>query len=237
LTGDPVADLHGSDVSAGFNLGLLYQLTPALRFGIDYRSRLQNDISGMQTVSVPSAISMLAPVTAAQLRFLNTPVTTKMTLPDSVTIGGYWQATPQLALLSDVSWTDWSLLKALTVTPSTPGVPGSTTVENWRNTIALSVGANYRLTADWLLQGGVGFDQTPVPQDTRNTRIPDSNRYLIGLGAQYDILPNLTLQVAYAHVFFTGAELTSSSTTSAGVLVGKYSSSADTASVGVKWRF
>jgi long-chain fatty acid transport protein len=245
VAGDAEGDLHGSDVSAGFNLGVLYQVTPDLRFGVDYRSRIQHDISGTQSVSVPAAytsgalgpFSGLGQLIAAALSAQSSAANTKITLPDSVTIGGYWQVTPQLALLSDASWTDWSLLQSINVIPTSPLAAATTMVENWHDTYAISVGANYKLTKTLMLQTGVGFDQSPVTDSNRTSRIPDSNRYEISIGAQYEILPNLTLQVAYAHIFFASAELTSVTSTTSGVLVGKYSDSADTASLGVKYRF
>jgi long-chain fatty acid transport protein len=237
FTGDPDADLHGSDTAVGYNLGVLYQPTPDLRFGLDYRSRIQHNIAGTQSVYVPSLLGVLSAPTAAALNAQNSPAATSITLPDSVTGGVYWQVTPQLALLSDISWTDWSLLQSINVTPSSPLAVPTTIVENWRNTVAVSVGANYKLTRELMLQGGVGFDQSPVTDSNRTSRIPDSDRYLVSVGAQYDVLPNLTLQAAYSHIFFTSAELMSQASTTSGVLVGKYTNSADTASLGVKYRF
>jgi long-chain fatty acid transport protein len=237
ITGDPDADLHADDTAAGFNVGVLYQATPDLRFGLDYRSRIQHDISGTQSIYVPPLLSLLSPAAAAALNAQNSAVGTKITLPDSVTGGVYWQATPQLAVMSDISWTDWSLLKDINVVPTSSFAAPSTIVENWRNTVAVSIGANYNLTRQLMLQGGVGFDQSPVTDSNRTSRIPDSNRYLLSIGAQYDVLPNLTLQVAYSHIFFDSAELTSQASTTSGVLVGKYTDSADTASLGVKYRF
>jgi long-chain fatty acid transport protein len=245
LAGDAEADVHGSDVSAGFNLGVLYQVNPDLRFGVDYRSRIQHDISGTQSVSVPAAYTSgaLGPLSAAGqsiaalLATQSSAAGTKITLPDSVTIGGYWQATPQLALLSDASWTDWSLLQTINIVPTSPLAASTSLVENWHNTYAISIGANYQLTKTLMLQGGAGFDQSPVTDSNRTSRIPDSNRYELSVGAQYQILPNLTLQVAYAHIFFASAELVSAASTTSGVLVGKYAVSADTGSIGVKYRF
>ncbi len=237
VTGDPYADLHGSDVAAGFNIGVLYQITPDMRIGVDYRSRIQHDIAGTQAVSVPPLLGLLSPATAAALRAQNSAAGTKITLPDSVTAGFYWQATPQLALLTDIGWTNWSLLKTITIAPSSPFAAQTSIVENWRNTVAISIGANYRLTDALMLQGGVGFDQSPVTDSNRTSRIPDSNRYLIGIGAQYDILPSMTVQIAYAHVFFDDAEVTSQTSSTSGVLIGKYTNSADTISVGAKYRF
>ncbi|MFL5280661.1 MAG: OmpP1/FadL family transporter [Rhodopila sp.] len=237
LTGDPVADLHGQDVGAGYNLGVMFQATPDLRFGLDYRSRIQHNISGDQSVFVPPALSLLSPRTAAGLALQNSSISTKITLPDSVTFGLYWQATPQLALLSDISWTDWSLLKTIVVVPSSPTATGSTLRENWRNTVAVSVGANYQLTRELMLQGGFGFDESPVTDSNRTSRIPDSNRYLIAIGAQYEVIPNVTLQAAYAHVFFTSAPVQSQEALNAGRLIGSYDNAANTASLGVKIRF
>jgi long-chain fatty acid transport protein len=186
--GDPVADLHGQDVSAGFNLGVMFQATPDLRFGLDYRSRIQHNISGTQSVFVPPGLASLAPPlsagVAAQLAAQNSPASTKITLPDSATFGLYWQATSQLALLADLIWTDWSLLKDITIVPSNAGVAGKTIDENWRNTVGVSVGANYQATRALMLQGGIGFDESPVTDSNRTSRIPDGNRFVIGIGAQ-----------------------------------------------------
>ncbi|HET6306168.1 MAG TPA: outer membrane protein transport protein [Rhodopila sp.] len=242
VAGDAYGDVHGTDVSAGFNLGVMYQPTPDLRFGVDYRSRIQHDISGTQSVGVPAAYTsalfgLAGQIIAAELAAQNSPASTKLTLPDSVTIGGYWQATPQLALLSDASWTDWSLLQTINIVPTSAFAAPTSLQENWRNTYSISVGANYQLTRTLMLQGGGGFDQSPVTDSNRTSRIPDSNRYEIAIGAQYQVLPNLTLQAAYAHIFFASAEITSVSSTTSGTLVGKYSTSADTASLGVKYRF
>jgi long-chain fatty acid transport protein len=237
ITGDPDADLHGEDTAAGFSVGVLFQATPDLRFGLDYRSRIQHNISGTQSVYVPPLLGLLSPATAAALNAQNSPAGTKITLPDSVTGGIYWQATPQLAVLTDISWTDWSLLKTINITPSSPFAAPSTIVENWRNTVAVSIGANYNVTKQLMLQGGIGFDESPVTDSNRTSRIPDSNRYLVSIGAQYDVSPNLTLQVAYSHIFFDSAELTSEASVTSGVLVGKYTNAADTASLGVRYRF
>jgi len=237
VTGDPVADLHGSDTGVGYNLGVLYQATPDLRFGLDYRSRIRHSISGTQSVFVPSLLGLLSPPTAAFLNAQNSSAKTSITLPDSLTGGIYWQATPQLAVVSDVSWTDWSLLQSINVTPTSALASPSTIVENWHDTVAVSVGANYSVTKALMLQGGLGFDQSPVTDSNRTSRVPDSDRYLVSIGAQYEIMPNLTVQAAYAHVFFASAQIMSQAGTTSGVLIGKYTDTANTVALGVKYRF
>jgi long-chain fatty acid transport protein len=237
LTGDPVGDVHGHDISAGFNVGALYQATPDLRFGLDYRSRIQHGITGTQSIFIPPQLQALSPAAAAALASLDTGVRTKITLPDIATASATWQATPQLALLASVEWTDWSLFQSVNITPTTPGVPGTVIAENWRNTWFFSVGANYRITDKLMLQGGVGYDESPVTPANRTTRIPDSNRTLLSIGAQYDVLPNVTVQVAYSHVFFADAPIDNAASSTSGIIAGEYSVSADTASLGAKIKF
>jgi len=235
--GDPVADLHGSDTAVGFNAGVMYQATPDLRFGADYRSRIQHNISGTQSVTTPGLVPLLSPATAAFLAAQNSPAGTKITLPDSLTLGVYWQATPALALLADAGWTHWGLLKTINVVPTGLGAQANAIAENWNDTVSVSVGANYQLTGSLMLQGGAGYDQSPVKVSNRTSRIPDSDRYLLAIGAQYEVIKNVTLQVAYAHIFFASASIANSASPTAGTIAGSYSTSAETVAVGLKVKF
>ena len=237
LTGDAVGDLHGSDTAVGFNVGVLYQATPDLRFGADYHSRIQHNISGAQSATIPGLVPGLSAATAAFLTAQNSPAATKLTLPDSVTLGVYWQVTPALALLADAGWTHWGLLKTINVVPSGAGAQASSLVEGWNDTVALSVGANYQLTESLMLQGGIGYDQSPVKASNRSTRIPDSDRYLFGVGVQYEAIKNVTLQLAYAHIVFASASIANAAAPSAGAIAGSYSNAADTVAFGVKVKF
>jgi len=88
-----------------------------------------------------------------------------------------------------------------------------------------------------MLQTGVAYDESPITLSNRTSRIPDSDRVILGVGAQYDILPNVTVQAAYAHVFFASQPISNAASATSGLLVGKYSSSAETASLGFKVRF
>ena len=237
LTGDPVGDVHGDDVSAGFNIGALYQFNDHLRIGLDYRSRIDHEINGSQTVFVPGLLALASPSTAALLSAQNTGVRTKITLPDSVTFGVYWQIDPQWAVMADVQWTEWSLIQSINITPSNPLLPGSTLQENWHDTWFASVGANYRVTDKLTLQGGFAFDESPVTDANRTTRLPDGNRYELAVGAQYAVLPNVTLQAAYLHGFVGDVSINNAASATSGVIRGHYSDSVNTWSLGAAVRF
>src|SRR6185437_5271657 len=237
LTGDPVGDVHGDDVGAGFNIGALYQFNDNLRVGVDYRSRIEHEIDGDQSIFVPGLLALASPSTAALLNAQNTGVRTKITLPDSVTFGVYWQIDPRWAVMADVQWTEWSLIQNVNIVPTNPLLPGSTLKENWRDTWFASVGVNYRVTDKLTLQGGFAFDQSPVTDANRTTRLPDGDRYELGVGVQYAVLPNLTLQAAYLHGFVGDVSIDNAASATSGVIRGHYSNSVNTWSFGAALRF
>jgi long-chain fatty acid transport protein len=235
--GDPSADLHGHDTSAGFDVGLLYQVDPNLRFGLNYRSAIVHSITGTQGVFTPPLLAAAVPQVGAALQSQVSLATTKITLPDNVTLGAYWQINPQWAVMSDTSWTHWSLVDKLVISTRSPLAAGTTINENFRDTYQIAVGTSYRVLPQLLLQTGFDYDESPVRNSTRTTRIPDSDRYELAIGATYSVLPNLDVTAAYAHIFFGPAKINSSASLTAGTITGNYSTQADTFAIGATLKF
>ncbi len=241
LTGqDPIGEVRGTSLGIGYNLGVLYEFDDATRIGLDYRSRIRHNINGGQYLSIPSSYSAISPAAVALLNGANSRATTSITLPDSVGLGIYHQITPQWAVMSSVEWTEWSLLKTLNVTPVN-GSSGTTLQENWRNTWFLGAGTNYQLTDKVLLQSGFAWDQSPVTDANRTSRIPDADHYDLTFGAQYQLLPSTKLELAYAHVFTPGGSINSSAASSpltpTGALIGEYSASDNSVTAGINMIF
>ena len=227
---------QGDNIAAGFNIGGMYQFNDDTRVGLDYRSRITHGVNGSQYVSIPQLLLLGNPAAAARLAFLSSSASARITLPDNVTLGFYHQINPQWAVMADVQWTNWSLLKDVFIVPSN-GSPVTTLSENWRNTWFGSVGASYRPVERLLLQAGFGFDESPVTDSNRTTRIPDSSRFDLGVGATYTVLPGINLQAAYLHAFFLSAPINNAASSTSGVLIGSYKTSANTFSLGATVKF
>ncbi len=236
LTGDPVGSAYGDDVGVGFDVGALYQIDDATRAGINYRSRISHRVSGSQYVFVPPLLAAGSPATAALLARLDSGAHADVTLPDNVSIGLYHDITPRWAVMSDLQWTHWSLLKEITIAPLN-GAPTTNLPLNWRSTWFVGVGTSYRVLDTLLLQTGFSYDQSPVPDFYRTSRVPDSDRYNLGVGVTWSVLPNVNLQAAYLHTFFANAPISNSATPSAGTIQGKYDVSADSVSLGATLKF
>jgi long-chain fatty acid transport protein len=239
LTGDPAADIHGDAVAAGYHLGAIYQFDDHLRLGIDYRSRIGIPISGKQTVFVPPLLQAASPATAALLTGGNSSVTTQTTIPDVLTLGSYYEISPEWAVMGTLQWTHWSLLQEATIVAANGQVQRLDL--GFRSSWFGSVGVNHKPA--WanglMLQAGVGFDESPVTDRTRSPRLPDSGRVPFSFGATYEAIPNLlNVQFAYLHEFTVNSTASRfSASPAAGVLLGKYSTSADVISVGTRLRF
>jgi long-chain fatty acid transport protein len=237
---DPAADVHGNNIGVGYNLGALYQFDAATRIGIDYRSRIQHNITGSQTVSVPPIYTVLSPATAGLLNELNSGAKTSITLPDIVSLGIYHQITPQWAVMGSVEWTDWSLFNQLNIT-ATNGSGTTTVQENWRNSWFAGIGTNYQVNDRLMLQTGFAYDESPVTNANRTTRVPDADHYDIGFGVQYAVLRNATLQFAYGHVFSPGGTINNTASpglpTPSGTITGKYSDSDNSFTAGLDVKF
>jgi long-chain fatty acid transport protein len=239
VAGEPSADLHAHNWSAGYHLGALYEFAPQLRAGIDYRSRINEDLAGEQRISIPPLVPTFSPIVDGLLEAANGHAHTSITLPDVLTTSGVWDISPEWTGLATAMWTDWSLLRQLTVTTDN-GLTTSTVPLQLRNTWLGSLGANYRPATipGLMLQAGLGFDESTGTDSTRTPRLPGRDLIQLGVGFTYEILPNASLQAAFLHEFGVGARsIDYSSSPSAGTLIGSYSTSASVISVGLNLRF
>jgi long-chain fatty acid transport protein len=92
----------------------------------------------------------------------------------------------------------------------------------------------------WKLRGGVAYDQSPVSNQFRTARIPDSDRTWLAIGAQWkpQSLSGLAIDVGYAHLFVKDASISDNQAASgSGILIGNYSLSADIFTVQLAYSF
>jgi long-chain fatty acid transport protein len=226
---DGLSELEGNDYGYGYTLGMLYEFTPTSRVGLTYRSRIDYTLDGDLDISnVPGFVAALNPL------LQDTDGEVDLTTPDVLSLGAYHEINPKWAVMSEVSWTNWSVFDELRVDFG-DGRPDSVTEEDWEDSLFFSIGADYRPMDNHTLRFGVAYDQSPVPDDHRTARIPDADRYWLSLGYSYDLGTRSTFNLGYTHIFFEDVDI--SETTDAGTLSGEYSGSADVVAANVMFRF
>jgi long-chain fatty acid transport protein len=228
-----VSTLTGSDSGWGYNFGALFKLSPQTRVGLAYRSRIKYNLSGaVSFANVPAGLAAALPAQS---------VTLAMTMPDSLSVSVFHQMNDKWDLMADLSWTGWSVFQQLKIL-KTNGVALSTTPENWKDTLRVSVGSNYHYNERWTARMGIAYDQAPVSDAFRTVRVPDNNRFWLALGGQYKPGKQSAIDFGYAHLFVSNAPINQSAAANLdlagkGYLTGNYNNSVDILSAQYTYSF
>lgn len=186
--------LAGDDWSLGYTVGVQVRPTDTTKLGVTYRSGISHRLEGNIDVDYPisGALGVLSGTHATG------DGSAKLNLPDMVLAGVSQQLNDRWTVLGSVNWYKWSNFKTIPVRSEEFG--NSAVDQNYEDTWGVAIGARYRLNDQWLLKGGIQYDQTPTVQPERSTRIPDGDRLWFAGGATYSITPRIDLDFAAAYV-------------------------------------
>jgi long-chain fatty acid transport protein len=179
--------LKGDDVGFGFTAGATITPFAGTEIGIGYRSSIEHDIGG----------SLATPVswTAAHVS-LNTP--------DMINVGLRQAITDQLKLNFGFEFQNWSRLRVPGVVSDTSGRIIGTVPLAYNDGYFYSLGAEYQWDPRWAFRVGLAYEQSPIDISNRSTRVPDSDRIHVGLGATYQWSDKLAVTASYSHIFSVG---------------------------------
>ncbi len=216
---DPANDgsvkLAGDDWSVGYNIGLQFLPTDMTKIGLTYRSSINHRLEGdIDVLNPTSPLPIPGFVSGAELTGSGSA---KLSTPDIASLAISQQVDEKWTLLGSVNWYGWSKFDNIPVTSATFG--NSQTEQSYENTWGLALGARYRMNDQWLLKGGIQFDQTPTVNFDRSTRIPDGNRFWVAAGATYSFTPDIDLDLAAAFVNVSEEKIEVTDTYDSGTVV------------------
>jgi long-chain fatty acid transport protein len=199
--------IEGDDSAWGWNIGFLWDVTPATRIGGHYRSSIKYDVSANADFSHPALPTLppaLAPVFGSLANNVNAAVfnggvTAKIELPDVANVSIFHRLNDRWDLMADAQFTRWSTFKELRFN-RTNGDLLSNTPENFDDAWRVSVGATYHWNDAWSFRGGLAYDETPVNTTDRTPRLPDESRVWFAVGAQYRFNRNLALDAGFVYI-------------------------------------
>jgi len=198
-------NVTGSDNTWGWNLGILFDIDKSNRIGAQYRSAMKYTVSGNVIFTNPAVPPPFAPLAAAvNTRLYDSGITSQIKLPEIVNVSYFGNINPQWDVMADLQYTGWSSIKELTFVRTDGDQAGQqlqSTTENFQDAWRFAVGANYRYSEQWLFRSGVAYDQTPVQDAYRTSRLPDSDRTWLAFGAQYKMNATLWFDFGAAYVW------------------------------------
>ena len=198
-----VGNLYNLDLEAegdawGYNFGLLLKPTKNLRIGANYRSPFTLKLKdGDVTIGNTSAAYLSGGLGATPT---NTKGSATISLPATFALGVSYTM-DKLTVNADADWTFWHSYASLPITieNSVPTLFSTNAQKNWKDVVALRLGAEYRVTAPLALRAGFVYDPTPAPASTMGPELPDANRLNYTVGAGYKIGP-WTIDGAFQYV-------------------------------------
>ena len=255
---DALSSVTGDDDTWGWNIGAEWNVgspDSRTRFGAAYRSAVKYNIAGNVNFTYPTLPAVAPPPLVPVLGLLdagvkaqvyNGSVTSNIKLPDFANVSVFHtMLNDKWDFMGDVQWTHWSTIQDLTFI-RTSGIASGTvlqsTPEHWKDAWRVSGGVSYRYTPQWTWRGGVAWDQTPVPDEFRTVRLPDSDRVWFTAGAQYKWSEALKFDVGAAYIWVQNGSIAQISTSPAsvaqfGYVKGDYNNNVVIVSGQLTWSF
>ncbi|TAL75331.1 MAG: transporter [Rhodanobacter sp.] len=222
---DGMARVKGDNWAWGWQIGTLWKPTANDRVALDYRSRISHDIDGTANFTTTPGYDLLLanPQLGGSIpAFQHTTGTARLTNPATATLS-YWHQEDKFGIGADLAWTQWSVMRELTVNYANPSQPDTTLPFGWRDTWYASVGGEYYATNQLTLRAGFALDQAPMKNTNRDPRVPDAARRMVTFGVGYKVTDHFNLNASYAHIFVSHAGVAGATSATGDVLTGRFS--------------
>lgn len=193
----------GTDTTVGWHGGILVQFTPATRVGLSYHSPLNIRITNGESAFMIDGANAALTGATSYTHDLNG----RVQLPPYGELAFSHDIDCQWTVMGGVVFTRWNAIQDIVLNNvNSNGTPITvTSPQNYRNTFAYNLGADYHINNRLTLRGGMMYDRTPVNNIDRNLKLPDANRIWVGTGAHYQATNKLGFDVAWDHLFIHNA--------------------------------
>lgn len=191
--------LKGDKWGFGWNVGLSYDINENNRLGVAYHS--------------PVGLRFKGKYVGTQSANVEIPGRLNLELPAYWEISGYHKLTEKLAVQYSYKKTHWNSFQELRATDSNGRVLLQKD-EKFNNNSRIALGMSYDVIEALTLRAGIAYDESASVAHP-SISIPDTDRTWYTLGATYRFTPNLSVDLAYAHLRGSKNTFTESQVTSA----------------------
>ena len=199
-TQDSLASFEADGWGVGFTLGAMGEIVDGVTVGVSYRSAVTHTLDGTLDFTLDNAGVGAALAGAAGI-LVDNDAETVLTTPDRISVGARVRLSEQWTALGEFDWTNWSRFQELRVVSDNPLQPDDVTIAQWEDSLFGSIGLEYQPNQQWTLRAGAGIDASPIPDETRNPRIPDADRTWVSIGFTVQATKSISISASYAHLF------------------------------------
>ena len=138
-------------------------------------------------------------------RFSTASVRMDFELPPTLAVGLWWGLSEAWKIEVDAAWSGWSALDRTHIEltenpfedPHASPPPALDRRRDWQDVVSLRLGAEWTLSSQWALGGGVALEPSPVPEATIEPGFSQGDALVLAFGASYN-LPGLSFDAGYS---------------------------------------
>jgi long-chain fatty acid transport protein len=223
-TADAGLAMAGGANSFGLAAEFTLPMAP-LAFGVTYSHKAEIQLEGdVHFTDVPRAFQTL---------LHDQGVTEKLVIPSVFTVGAAYEVMPGLKLMANYEFERWSIYES----DRFVGSSGDFTVtvpRDYNNAHVIRGAGEYAgpsFMQQLTLRAGVLRSISDQPTDTISPSLTDASSWAVSIGAGYNVMPNVRIDVGYQHAFFDTVKATGDE-----AFPGSYKTNVDIVSFGVGWR-
>lgn len=194
--------VKGSAWGWGAVLGLLWEVNPCTRFGIQYLSELKLKFDEKPHFNdIGPFLELILDATGV----LNSRVKIDINVPQSLIFSVYHDIDSCWSVMADLGWQQWSRFQQATITLSDPAQRSLTFTPKLKDTWHAALGAEYRYSCAWTFMTGIAYDSSAVSNKNRPLNLPVGKQWRFGAGAEWQYSD--TLAFGFCYEFQTEGDL------------------------------
>ncbi|CAK1780667.1 long-chain fatty acid transport protein [Vibrio crassostreae] len=184
-----LASIDADGVGVGWNIGAVYELDSANRFGLSYHYSPEIEADGDMTLGGALPLDTLY-----------------LSLPSMAEFSGYHEIKDtKFAVHYSVQWIGWNTFDTL----EADSVAGKQEIGNyqWQDGWHYAIGGTYFLTDAWTLRAGYMYD-TAAQDKVTSVSVPDSDRQWFSAGFTYAFQQQHTVDFGFTYLLGEDVDVT-----------------------------
>lgn len=199
---DLAADFDVQDIAIGYAVGLQADLTPRVHGGFAYISKIDHSLNGDAHFDLASSAAAQILNGAAGL-FGADRFTSQFATPATAALGAEIELSERLSALASARVMFWSSFERVALAFNDSATPDEILTQDWKDSVLLSIGAEFDATDSTTFRAGFMYDESPVNATFAHPRIPDGDRYWITAGLTRNFGDKLIADIGAAYAFFS----------------------------------
>ncbi|TWI05865.1 long-chain fatty acid transport protein [Luteimonas cucumeris] len=233
---DGSVSVTGDDTGIGWIVGMHIHPDDKLAIGFSHRSEIDQRLEGDVDFTVPSNVATVLAATAPG-QFIDSKGMAPLTTPAVSTISVSYGITDTVRVMGDVSLTNWSSMRNVTIFAGPNNDVLSVEDFNWDDTVFASIGGEWDINQSFTLRAGYAQDQSPTRIETRTPRLPDADRQWGSIGLTWRSSDAFEVTAAYTRIFIDDPELSNIESSSGSTLSGTFDGHADLFGISAQYKF